>query len=335
MPVIRQVLTVLAAAALLAPFVPGCAPSALVRQTDGSFPQPRRFDVAGSATLAIEDLDLVGRFTGRYFLLPGDEVRITVLDAELEDDVLLRERLFRDPAEIPLRCNTGHLQEPANGRLLPGSRLELAAGAIKVGALTARSRAADGSCPGVDLLDLRGSNRAPGTGTHDPDGDRFELATPLTVEIGGHSRSGRFAVEGRYSNRPPVARIASVAPDLYDFSDWGCPPVQAQALDGGWVWPDPPEIRANRPEGLEVEFSSVSFDPDGAGAPAPGNEGPRVDIVAEQWSHWRDGDYEHLGVGRTLPLAIYPKGPLHRVLLTVIDRSGARSQAECRFLVID
>ncbi|NNL65176.1 MAG: hypothetical protein HKP30_02935 [Myxococcales bacterium] len=132
-----------------------------------------------------------------------------------------------------------------------------------------------------------------------------------------------------------MARIASAATGLYDFSDWGCPPVQALPADGGWVWPDPPQIRGNHTDGLEVAFSSVSFDPDGTGPPAPGSEGPRVDIVSEQWSHWEGTTYSRLGMGHQLPPKTFSKGPLHRVLLTVTDRSGARSQAECRFLVID
>ncbi len=337
---IRRLARVLALAALAAAVLPGCDPPAapLTPQTDGNFPQARRFDTRGAAEVRIENLRLPGTFEMRYFMLPGDRVLITEITGELEDQVIRRKRIFGPDVRIPMFCNQASLVKSDAGTVTGGSALEFPANALEIQGMTFNRRGVSDTCPAPDgALALSGRNRAGTTGLHEPAAGRFELVSPLALELGGEDRRGAMTLQGRYTNRPPVARIGSRADGLYDFSAGGCPPVRGQsgAEPGTFTWPDPPEISGNRPEGLEVVFRSVSTDPDGEGAPTTGNDDPRVDLATEQWAHWRGTEYRSLGRGWELPPIVFEKGVLHRVLLTATDRSGARSQAECRFVVTD
>ncbi len=335
----RRISGSVALAAFVAVVLSGCDPPAppLTPQTDGNFPQPRRFDTRGSAEVRIENLRLPGTFEMRYFMLPEDRVLITAIDGELEDQVIRRKRIFRD-VEIPMFCNEASLVGSGEGSVTGGGALEFPAGAIDIQGVTFNRRSNADTCPAPDgALALTGRNRSGTSGLHEPAAGRFELASPLALELGDEERRGALTLVGSYVNRPPVARIGSRAEGLYDFTTGGCPPVRGQSEPepGVFTWPDPPKIQGNRPEGLEVVFRSVSTDPDGEGAPTTGNDDPRVDLATEQWAHWSGDEYRRLGRGWELPPALFDKGVLHRVLLTVTDRSGARSQAECRFVVTD
>lgn len=293
---------------------------------------PEVFTVVGDATLTVEgELELRGRFEGEYALekkwrAPGLEYRelqLRRLRTWLHDLDVVVPRIGRDRV-IPLRCTSVAADGRADGLVETGSgAIRLRAGKLAFYGVSYEQRADDGGCPGQGgVVVFRGDNNKPLSGRHDPLGNEFELEGRFELEVDSESYRGRLRLDGHFLNRPPLARIASIAPPLFDLSQGGCPPLTGR---------NPAGVDSNSPEGLRMVLQSVSSDADG--------DLRRADLTLEQWAHFvgRPGDpgsrYEFLGRGRRIGPVLFEADREHTVILGVSDRGGARHEDRCVFFV--